>query len=295
MRCDGPALAGHNPYQQPGRFPRSMTPISPTYQNILVMGKSGAGKQPRIDVLAKEFGLKQLSTGDIFRHYIGLMSKFGLLVHQRDLRDEDGSLLPDSQIREILAPYSSSSKELEELLLGVKASAYVNTGLFVPDELVNQLVDDAFGKRNYRGTILDGYPRTVAQAHHLLEMVEREGTTVDLVVLVDNDDEAIVRRTVGRRICPRCSKVFHLEYKPPKEGRFCTSCGTQVVQRTDDTEERIWSRLREFYDKVEPTIEFLEDKGIPVAVVPGNLPEFTEEAVRTSVLDAIREVEGEDS
>ncbi len=265
--------------------------MSPTYQNILVMGKSGAGKQPRIDVLVKEFGLKQLSTGDIFRHYIGLMSRFGLLVHQRDLRDEDGSLLPDSQIREILAPYSASSKELGELLLGVKASAYVNTGHFVPDELVNQLVDDAFSKRNYRNTVLDGYPRTVAQARHLLEMVKREGTSVDLVVLVDNDDEAIVRRTTGRRICPSCSKVFHMEYKPPNEGRFCTKCGTPVVQRADDTEEKIWSRLREFYDKVEPTIEFLEDQGIPVAVVPGDLPEFTSEAVRNSVLEAIREVE----
>jgi adenylate kinase family enzyme len=270
-----------------------MSPSGHSYDNILVMGKSGAGKQPRIDALVREFGLKQLSTGDIFRHYIGMISKMGLMVTQRDLRDKDGTLLPDAQVREILAPYTSSSKELDELLLGVKASAYVNTGHFVPDELVNELVDDAFSKMDYRGTVLDGYPRTVPQAKHLMDMVERAGTSVDLVVLVDNDDETIVKRTIGRRICPRCSKVYHLEYKPPRDGRFCTDCGVEVVQRTDDTEERIWTRIREYYDKVEPTLDYLEDAGIPVAVVPGNLPVFNEETVRESVLEAIRMVETE--
>ncbi len=271
-----------------------MTPDGHDYENILVMGKSGAGKQPRIDVLVAEFGLKQLSTGDLFRHYIGLISTMGLMITQRDLRNKDGALLPDDRIREILAPYTSSTKELEELLLGVKASAYVNTGHFVPDELVNELFDNAFAKRDYRGTVLDGYPRTVSQAKHLLDMMEREGTRVDLVLLVDNEDEAIVERTTGRRICPKCSKVFHLEYKPPKDGKLCTKCGVEVVQRSDDTEEKIWSRLREYYDKVVPALEFLEGKGIPVAVVEGNLPVFTEEAVRESVLEAIRLVESED-
>ncbi len=267
-----------------------MTPSGRSYDNILVMGKSGAGKQPRIDVLVHEFGLRQLSTGDIFRHYLGLVREMGLTIAEKDLRDPMGAILPDKQIREIVAPYASSSTEVDELMLGVKAKAYVDAGLFVPDELVNDLVDDAFGKMGYRGAVLDGYPRTLPQAHHLIGMVDRAGTSVDLVVLVDNEDEAIVRRTVGRRICPDCGKVFHLEHKPPRDGRFCTECGAEVVQRSDDTEEKIWSRLREFHDKVEPTLEFLEGRGIPVAVVPGNLPVFTEEAVRESVLEAIRVV-----
>ena len=107
------------------------------------------------------------------------------------------------------------------------------------------------------------------------------------MVLVDNEDAAIVQRTVGRRICPSCKKVFHLDHKPPREGKFCTVCGTEVVQRSDDTEEKIWSRLREFHDKVIPTMEYLEGLEIPLAVVPGNLPVFTEEAVRESVLGDI--------
>ncbi|UCC92926.1 MAG: nucleoside monophosphate kinase [Thermoplasmata archaeon] len=267
--------------------------MTPDYQNILVMGKSGAGKQPRIDVLVQEFGLEQLSTGDIFRHYLGLVAKAGMDMGAGALVDEHGQLLPDDRIREMLAPYASSSEELAELLLGVKARFYVDSGLFVPDALVNDLVDDAFGKMGHKGAVLDGYPRTMDQAHHLLKLVEEAGTRLDLIVLVDNEDEAIVKRTTGRRICKSCGKVFHLEYKPPKDGTTCTNCGAHVVQRSDDTEEKIWSRLREFHEKVEPTLEFLEGEGIPVAVVPGNLPVFTDEAVRESVMQAISMVESQ--
>jgi adenylate kinase len=267
-----------------------VSPVEADFQNILVMGKSGAGKQPRIDVLVEEYGLKQLSTGDIFRYYLGLLGKMDAQVSESDLRDEHGDLVSDTRIKEVLAPYVSSSDELDELMLGVKASFYVNSGLFVPDELVNDLVDDAFGKMGCKGAVLDGYPRTIAQAHHLLKLVEGAGTSLDLIVLVDNEDEAIVGRTIGRRICRSCGKVFHLEHKPPRDGRFCTACGAEVVQRSDDTEERIWSRLREFHDKVEPTIDLLEERGIPVVVVPGNLPVFSEEAVRTSVLEAINQI-----
>ena len=109
----------------------------------------------------------------------------------------------------------------------------------------------------------------------------------NVCVLVDNDDEAIVVRTIGRRICPSCKKVFHLEHKPPREGRFCTVCGTEVVHRSDDTEERIRNRLREFHEKVVPTLDYLKGLGIPIVQVPGNLPVFTEEIVRRSVLEAI--------
>ncbi len=264
-----------------------MRPSLDGSSNILVMGKSGAGKQPRIDVLVQEFGLEQLSTGDIFRHYLGLLDRFDLSLTESDLRRDGDTLVPDREILGMMAPYASSSSELDELLLAVKARTYVDAGRFVPDELVNDLVDDAFGRMGYRGAVLDGYPRTLGQAHHLMRMVREAGTSVDLIVLVDNEDEAIVARTVGRRICPECKKVFHLEHRPPREGRLCTECGTEVVQRSDDTEEKVWSRLREFHTKVEPTLEFFEEQGVPVAVVPGNLPEFTEEAVRRSVLDAI--------
>jgi adenylate kinase len=264
-----------------------MTTHHPDYQNILVMGKSGAGKQPRINVLVKEFGLKQLSTGDIFRHHLGLVAKADLVLTKKDLQGEHSRMISDDRIKEMIAPYASSSGHLIELLMGVKAGYYINSGMFVPDDLVNELVDVAFGKMGHKGAVLDGYPRTRFQARHIVKIVEQAGTRLDLILLVDNEDEAIVERIVGRRICKSCGKVFHMEYKPPKDGNVCTRCGAHVVQRSDDTEEKIWSRLREFYEKVEPTLDFLEQQGIPIAVVPGNLPVFTDEAVRESVLQAI--------
>jgi adenylate kinase len=268
-----------------------VSPVRTEFQNILVMGKSGAGKQPRINVLVEEYGLKQLSTGDIFRHYLGLLGKLEVTISHSDLRDEYGSLHSDERIIELLAPLAHSPEEIDQLVLAIKTSYYVNSGLFVPDELTNDLVDGAFGKMGYRGAVLDGYPRTESQAHHLLMLVEKAGTGIDLIVLVDNEDQAIVDRILGRRICPSCGKVFHMEFKPPREGKFCLACGTEVVQRTDDTEERVWSRLREFHEKVEPTLDLLEEKGIPVAVVPGNLPVFSEEAIKTSVLEAIEQLD----
>jgi len=268
-----------------------VNPVKAEFQNILVMGKSGAGKQPRINVLVNEYGLHQLSAGDIFRYYLGLIGKRNIAIADSDLRDEYGSLVHEGRIREMLSHIASSTEELDELVLSVKASYFINTGRFVPDELVNELVDDAFGKLDHRGAVLDGYPRTVAQAHHLMKMVEGAGTRLDLILLVDNEDQAIVDRILGRRICPSCGKVFHMDFKPPREGRLCTVCGTEVVKRTDDTEEGIWNRLREFHEKVVPTLDFLEQRGIPVAVVPGNLPVFSEEAIRTSVLDAIDQLD----
>lgn len=271
-----------------------MTSGRPEYQNILVMGKSGAGKQPRIDVLVEEYGLKQLSTGEFFRHYLHLVDSIDLVVTKSDLRDEHGRLVADERIKEILAPYTTPTEELNDLLLGVKVGFYVNSGLFVPDDVVNHMVDVVFGKMGHKGAVMDGYPRTVVQAQHLLKLVGEAGTRLDLLVLVDIEDEAIIKRTTGRRICPSCSKVFHMEFKPPKDGTTCTECGARVVQRSDDTEEKIWNRLREFYEKVEPTLDFLEQRGTPVVVVSGSLPVFSDEAVRESVLQAISKVESED-
>jgi len=105
-------------------------------------------------------------------------------------------------------------------------------------------------------------------------------------VLVENTDERIIKRTVQRRICPQCRKVYHLTYKPPVNGK-CETCGVEVIHRSDDTEEKIKSRLKEFQTKTIPSLEYLKQHGIPIATVPGHLEEFTKENVRKSVLSAI--------
>lgn len=261
-----------------------------TVQNILVMGKSGAGKQPRIDVLVGEFGLEQLSTGDIFRSYLGQFNDIGFEGDISQFYNEDaGEFIPDSEITEKLGSLLEG-KDAEGVILGLKAKYFIESGKFVPDSITNALFQSYFGKSDYKGMVLDGYPRTKDQSQFLVDLVEGKGTKLDAIVLVDNEDEAIVARTIGRRICPSCKKVFHLEFKPPKDGKNCTECGTEVILRSDDSEEKIRSRLQEFHTKAVPALEFLKEKGIPVVKVPGNLPVFTDEAVKASVLEALEEL-----
>jgi len=256
-------------------------------QNIVVTGKSGAGKQPRIDVLIKEFGFQQLSTGNIFREYLGKFRKSGFKGDISQFYDQKaGKFKPDKEIAAALKK-AGVKDDLDAVVLGLKAETFVSSGKFVPDEITNELFSGYFSKMGFKRAVLDGYPRTSDQARYLLKLVKEKKTNIGLVVIVDNDDEAIIKRTIGRRICPKCNKVYHLEHKPPKDGRFCKDCNLEVIQRSDDTEEKIRSRLREFQEKCKPAIEVLQKAGIAVVSVPGNLPVFTDEAVRKSVLDAI--------
>lgn len=263
-----------------------------TIQNIVVAGKSGAGKQPRIDVLVQTYGLKQLSTGNIFREYLGSWSKVKAKVKTDGLWT-DGRFAPEAAIRGAIEEAAKAAGiEPDAAVLGFKAAQYVDRGLFVPDDITNALLAAAFRAAGGKGLVLDGYPRTPEQSDFLLALVKEQGSRIDLVLVVEGEDEPIVARTVGRRICPNkaCGKVFHLEFKKPTPDGRCTACGTPIIQRSDDTEEKIRTRLNEFRAKAQPAIERLTQSGIPCAAVPGNLPVFTDEAVRESVLGAIRPV-----
>jgi adenylate kinase len=265
-------------------------------QNIVVTGKSGAGKQPRIDVLIEKYGLVQLSTGNIFREYLGAFKKVREGAKVDGFFDPaTGRFAPDEAIADALGTAcAATGVALEAAVLGFKAAQYVDRGLFVPDAITNALLAAAFRHHGGRGLALDGYPRTPEQSDFLLELCQVAGTRLDLVLIVDNDDEAIVARTVGRRICPNrdCGKVFHVQYKPPAAGGLCTACGTPVIQRSDDTEAKIRTRLAEFEAKALPAIARLQAAGVPSVRVPGNLPVFTEEAVRTSVLSVVEPILG---
>jgi adenylate kinase len=253
-------------------------------QNVIVTGKSGAGKQPRIDVLAEEFDLEQLSTGDIFRHYLGIFDKIDY--------DEDLSQFWDEKQNRFVSDETIANEigtEDNDVLLGLKAKYFVERGLFGPDYIVNALFESKFSDKDYKNQILDGYPRTLDQAKFLLNLVSEKDVSLDFMVLVDNSDERIIKRTVQRRICPKCGKVYHLTYKPPKNGK-CDNCGVDVIQRSDDTEEKIKSRLQEFEKKALPAIEYLKDEGIPLVKVPGHLEEFTSENVRKSVMDEVEKL-----
>ncbi|KAH7827453.1 adenylate kinase [Monocercomonoides exilis] len=273
---------------------------------ILVMGKSGSGKQPRIDCLAEEFGFKQISTGNLFRECIGTFNSIGFEGSLNETWDEEKKdFKDDAVIVELLKQKSKTpdvlakpETNMQTVLLGCKAKYFVESGLFVPDTLTHGIFANAF--ESYfaaplescgsarRGLILDGFPRTIGQAEFLLELLSKHSLKVDFILEVDLDDETIVKRTTGRRICPGCQSVFHLMFKPPRDGQFCTKCGAVVKQRADDaTEDLLRRRLNEFATKVAPCLAFLKEKGIPVVTVPGNLPDPSPAAVKESVMGSV--------
>ncbi|MDG6229368.1 MAG: nucleoside monophosphate kinase [Candidatus Thermoplasmatota archaeon] len=252
--------------------------------NIIVTGKSGAGKQPRIDVLKEEYTLEQLSTGDIFRRYLRIFNEYGYKKSLTDFWDtEKNTFISDEKIARKL------SNNDKDIILGLKAKYFVDKGLFVPDSITNALFEAAFSEKKYQKQILDGYPRTLDQAIYLLDLIKKQCSSIDFIVLVDNSDDRIISRTVQRRICPNCGKVYHLTYKPPKDGK-CEICQVDVIQRSDDTEEKIKSRLNEYQEKAVPAINYLKEQGIPVITVPGHLESFTMENVRKSVMDEIEKL-----
>lgn len=256
-------------------------------QNIVVAGKSGAGKQPRIDVLASQFNLQQLSTGNIFREYMGAFNKSGFKGALSQFFDvNENAFIPDTQIEEILTREKVHG-DINAVCLGLKAQYFVNEGKFVPDYITNELFATYFSKSNYRGQVLDGYPRTESQAQFLLDLAREKGVNINLVVVVDNEDTLIIERTMGRRICPDCAKVYHIVSKPSKDNVHCDQCGAELIQRSDDTEEKIRMRLKEFQDKVIPALDILKNAQIPVVHINGNLAVFTDENVKKSVMEQI--------
>lgn len=258
-------------------------------QNIIVAGKSGAGKQPRIDVLINEFGLTQLSTGNIFREYVGAFDKSGFQGDLERFYDaEKDTFVPEDEIIQAIKDQIPEIQDPRPVMLGLKAKYFMNTGRFVPNTSTNELFTEYFSKGDFKGFVLDGYPRTPDQAEYLLDLCKEKGVNIDMVVLVNNADKLIIQRTMGRRICPSCKKVYHTEFKPSKNGVHCDECGTEIIQRSDDTAEKIQMRLAEYYDKVIPMMTIIEDAGIPVVTVDGNLEVFTDENVRRSVMEQVQ-------
>jgi adenylate kinase len=177
--------------------------------NLIFLGPPGAGKGTQAQRLTKRLGIPQLSTGDILRRAVA-----------------------------------------ESTALGKKAKALMDAGQLVPDEVVNGIVDEALMKPEaQRGFLLDGYPRTVAQATALDEMLARRGRKIDHVVLLQVPVETLVDRLSGRLSCPVDGAVYHLRTNPPKKPGVCDRDGTPLVQRPDDQPDAVRRRLAEYENK----------------------------------------------
>jgi adenylate kinase len=144
--------------------------------------------------------------------------------------------------------------------LGLKANSYMESGGLVPDQLVGDLIKEKLTELK-GGVILDGFPRTVEQAKMLDQII-----TVDLAIDLEVDEELLVRRLTERRVCPSCNSVFHLEFNPPKVAGKCDKCGSDLIQRNDDSEKVVRERLRVYKEKTLPLTRYYYDKRILVRI-----------------------------
>ncbi|HWE22402.1 MAG TPA: adenylate kinase [Myxococcales bacterium] len=211
--------------------------------NLIFLGPPGAGKGTQAQRLAKRFSIPQLSTGDILRRAAA-----------------------------------------EGTPLGRKAKKLMDAGQLVPDDIVNGIVDEALQKPEAEhGFLLDGFPRTVAQATALDEMLARRGRKIDHVVLLEVPVETLVDRVSGRLSCPVDGAVYHLRTNPPQKPGVCDRDGTALVQRPDDQPDAVRRRLQEYENKTALLIGYYKPRGVVRNVDGVGTPDEVEARI-TSIL-----------
>lgn len=187
--------------------------------NAIFLGPPGAGKGTQAQKICKEFGIPQISTGDILRKAIA-----------------DGTPI------------------------GLKAKEYMDNGQLVPDSIVIEIAKERLKAKDCKnGYVLDGFPRTVAQAKALNTIAD-----INFVINIDVKDEVIINRLGGRRVCPKCGAVYHIDWL--NGSKVCKNCSTELVQRKDDSESTIKERLRVYAEQTAPLIDYYEKSGKIVSV-----------------------------
>jgi adenylate kinase len=140
--------------------------------------------------------------------------------------------------------------------LGKKAQDFMDSGALVPDRIVVEMMTGAIMKASKKGFVLDGFPRTINQARRLDESLAKAGHKINAILNLKIDDKIIVKRITGRRSCPSCGDVYHIENMKPRKDNLCDKCGAALIQRPDDTEEVFASRLKNYYEQTAPVIDY---------------------------------------
>jgi len=215
---------------------------------IVLVGPPGAGKGTQAQFIASHLSIPAISTGDIFRRNVSQGTQ-----------------------------------------LGREAKKYMDAGDLVPDAVTIAMVRDRIAEPDaHDGFLLDGFPRNIAQAEVLDEMLRDLGVKLDSVLELVVDDDEVVRRLAGRRTCRHCGRVWHVDFDPPKEAGTCDACGGELFQRDDDREETIRHRLEVYAEQTEPLIDYYGDRGILVGIdATGPVEDITQRA-----LDALRRFGG---
>jgi adenylate kinase len=200
---------------------------------LVMLGPPGAGKGTQAKLLARELGLPHISTGDMFRDHKARATE-----------------------------------------IGKKVQAIMDSGGLVPDEITNDMVKERLGRPDVaKGFILDGYPRTTAQAAFLEAVLRSLGRTADRVLNYQVAQELLVERLSGRRSCPKCGAVYHVSANPPRKAGVCDRDGTDLVLRVDDRPESVAKRLQEYEAKTEPLKRWYHQRGALAEVNGVGTPE----------------------
>jgi adenylate kinase len=145
--------------------------------------------------------------------------------------------------------------------LGKKAQSYMDSGALVPDDLIIKMMAKAIKNAPEEGFILDGFPRTVNQAVELDKSMAKTEQKIDFILNLEVDSRIIEKRITGRRSCPQCGAVYHIENMKPKKDGICDNDGTKLVQRPDDTPEVVANRLKTYHQQTEPLVEYYKNSG----------------------------------
>jgi adenylate kinase len=184
---------------------------------LVLLGPPGSGKGTQGERLARSLGVPRISTGDILRRNVAQGTE-----------------------------------------LGRKAKAFMESGKLVPDDLVIAMTAERLKEADaHRGFVLDGFPRTIAQAEALATL-----TPLDAVVNLFLEPEELVKRSAGRRVCPKCESIYHVGSNPPKQTGICDKCGTALVTRPDDREDIVRTRIETYERQTAPLVRYYKEKGL---------------------------------
>ncbi|HHE72802.1 MAG TPA: adenylate kinase [Chloroflexi bacterium] len=215
---------------------------------VILMGPPASGKGTQAERLQQILDLPHVASGDLFRYNLKSQTE-----------------------------------------LGLKAKAYMDKGELVPDDITIAMVLDRLSRSDCaRGALLDGFPRTLAQAEALDRALEEQGAAIDLVLNLQVPEEELISRITGRRVCRDCGATYHIKYNPPKVAGVCDKCGGELYQRDDDTEETARRRLTVYLEQTQPLIEYYNRKGVLVHI-DGNRPI---DEVTKALKDAVEKVLG---
>lgn len=188
---------------------------------IILMGPPGVGKGTEAQLLSKHYQIPHISTGNIFRELYK-----------------------------------------DKTTVGKIAKEYIDRGELVPDDITNEIVRQRLSNKDaQKGFLFDGYPRNIEQAKSFDQFLDQKGWEMDAVINIAIDENLLVDRISGRRVCEVCGAVYHIQYKKPDKTGVCDKDGGKLIQRTDDMEETVQRRLRVYNEQTAPVIGYYENSG----------------------------------